>query len=126
MSYADWDYYRDDYLGIMIPQTDFNRMSKRASDWLDYFTQNRITNEFANDTSVKNACCAIAEGIFSSADGSMNSRTITNETNSKQSVSYAGSTSINDQLINTALIYLGNSNLIARAMPYKTGAVDAD
>ena len=68
MAYADYSFYTDVYLGNIIPSADFNRVAKRASDIIDVFTSNRITQDVIADTNtytqIKNANCALAEQIY--------------------------------------------------------------
>ena len=60
MTYADFPYYRDVYLGNSIEEGDFPRLALRASSFLDYYTQNRAQGS-ASLEAVKMACCALAE-----------------------------------------------------------------
>lgn len=60
MSYADYEYYKDTYLGNAISESDFPRLSLRASSFLDYYTQGRAAKN-ADLDALKMACCAVAE-----------------------------------------------------------------
>lgn len=60
MTYADFDYYRNTYFGKIIDETDFPRLSLRASSFLDYYTQGRAEAHPEMDA-LKMACCALAE-----------------------------------------------------------------
>lgn len=60
MAYADYEYYTNTYLGTAISETDFPRMSLRASTFLDYYTQGRAAQNAELDA-LKMACCAIAD-----------------------------------------------------------------
>ena len=60
MAYADYEYYKDTYLGTAIQEADFPCLALRASSFLDYYTQGRAgQNQDLN--AVKMACCAVAE-----------------------------------------------------------------
>lgn len=60
MAYADYQYYKNTYLGTAIQEADFPRLALRASSFLDYYTQGRAgQNQDVN--AVKMACCAVAE-----------------------------------------------------------------
>ena len=60
MAYADYEYYKDTYLGTAIQEDDFPHLALRASSFLDYYTQGRAgQNQDVN--AVKMACCAVAE-----------------------------------------------------------------
>ena len=60
MAYADYEYYKDIYLGTAISEQDFPRLSLRANSFLDYYTQGRAAQNQELDA-LKMACCAIAE-----------------------------------------------------------------
>lgn len=60
MAYADYEYYKNTYLGAAIKEEDFPRLSLRASAFLDYYTQGRASANPDLET-LKMACCAIAE-----------------------------------------------------------------
>lgn len=42
MSYIDEKYYKDDYMGELVEETDFPRFSKRASEAVDQMTSYQI------------------------------------------------------------------------------------
>lgn len=58
MAYADFNYYTDVYYGAMISEAEFERLSKQASDYIDYMTRNKATADYE---AVKLCCCALAE-----------------------------------------------------------------
>ena len=60
MAYADYEYYTTTYLGTAIKEDDFQRLSLRASSFLDYYTQGRAAQNPELDA-LKMACCAVAE-----------------------------------------------------------------
>lgn len=60
MAYADYEYYITTYLGTAIKEDDFQRLSLRASSFLDYYTQGRAAQNSDLDA-LKMACCAVAE-----------------------------------------------------------------
>lgn len=60
MIYADYAFYMSVYMGSAINDTDFPRLARRASAFLDYYTQGRA-KENPNIRELKMACCAIAE-----------------------------------------------------------------
>ena len=60
MAYADYEYYKDTYLGTAIMASDFPRLSLRASSFLDYYTQGRAAQNQELEA-LKMACCAVAE-----------------------------------------------------------------
>lgn len=60
MAYADYEYYKDTYLGAAIQEDDFSRLALRASSYLDYYTQGRSAHN-SDLEALKMACCALAE-----------------------------------------------------------------
>lgn len=60
MIYADYDYYTNAYLGNAISEEDFPRLSLRASQYIDYITQDRAKDN-GDLEAVKMCCCALAE-----------------------------------------------------------------
>ena len=60
MIYADFDYYTNQYLGNLLTAQDFPRLAKRASEFIDYYTQGRAEKSTCVEQ-IKLACCAVAE-----------------------------------------------------------------
>lgn len=60
MIYADYDFYRDSYLGSALDGEEFPRLALRASRFLDYYTKGQIA-AYAGEDEIKSACCALAE-----------------------------------------------------------------
>jgi len=58
MTYADYDYYRNEYFGQTIGEADFPRLALHASQYIDYITQSRARDSMEP---VKMCCCALAE-----------------------------------------------------------------
>lgn len=70
MAYCDYDFYTNKYLGNVITEADFPRLSERASEKLDRLTFDRLsvsedgtieTLDEKTSTRVKKAVCKIAE-----------------------------------------------------------------
>lgn len=60
MIYANYDFYRNEYFGRAIEETDFLRFALRASQYIDYITMGKA--EARSDLeAVKMCCCALAE-----------------------------------------------------------------
>lgn len=59
MTYADYTYYCATYLGN-VPEDEFQRLSVRASSYMDYITLNRAKDYAALDA-VKMCCCALVD-----------------------------------------------------------------
>ncbi len=60
MTYANFPFYQDTYLGSQISEDDFPRLALRASQYLDYITQGRAKNS-THLEELGMACCALAE-----------------------------------------------------------------
>lgn len=60
MVYADYEFYKNTYLGAAIDEDQFPRYALRASSFLDYYTQGRAAHN-ADLEALKMACCALAE-----------------------------------------------------------------
>ena len=113
MGYVDYEYFKSIY-GDSMPETDFNRLSWEACDWIDVLTTNKL--EFAFPTKEKDAekvkrcvCTVIndlyrAEQVRKSAmeaigytqqeDGSVRGKVITSITSGSESMGFsAGGTS---------------------------------
>lgn len=73
-AYADYEYYRDSFLGNSIPEEAFPKMASEASAFIREITQNRIDGENVTEE-VKDAVCAVCEAVqqeierFSKTDG---------------------------------------------------------
>lgn len=59
MAYADYDYYRDTYMGA-VSEEDFKRLAVRASSYLDYYTMGKAAAAADTDP-VKMCCCALVD-----------------------------------------------------------------
>ena len=58
--YADYSFYTNVYFGNVITEAEFERLSARASAFLDYYTRGKAKSN-ADLHALKMACCAIAE-----------------------------------------------------------------
>ncbi len=64
MAYADYDFYADTYMGVLIQRIDWDRYSTQASYWIDYYTRDKAADyvdAHPDDQSVALCCCAVAE-----------------------------------------------------------------
>lgn len=119
MSYASYEYYKNEYLGAVIASSkDFDRAVKRASAFLDYYTNGRVKTQADNDA-VKMACCAVAELVNAeeaSAKASASGKQ--SETVGSYSVSYRdgaeASIAIRKQMADIVARYLAGTGLLYR------------
>lgn len=68
MAYVDYDFYTTSYFGSVVPETDFPRLSEKASDFIDTMTFDRLvdglpTNE-RSQKRIKKAVCSLAELMY--------------------------------------------------------------
>lgn len=89
-AYADFTFYRDDFLGEKIPEDKFSHYALRASERIDELTFNRLKNVADIPEEVKSACCAAAEVLYISDCASEKSeKGISSEKVGEYSVNYA-------------------------------------
>lgn len=110
MVYADYIYYATTYGGNAIAETDFMRMSRQASAFLDSITFGKVCRgDWPNDERVKDACCAIAEMLHKQERGGE----VASESNHSVSRSYVTSgKSAERRMYDAATLYLSNTGLL--------------
>ena len=122
MAYADYEYYKETYLGRLIPGDAFPRAIKKASQYIDYFTFGRITKENASDYGTLSDCaCDMAEAVYIMTGNSGNGREKKSESIDVYSVSYVtentDGNSLEDalrrKLYSIAKVYLLNTGLLS-------------
>lgn len=68
MAYADFEFYTITYHGNVVPESDFDRIADRASDFLDVITFDRLVDGLPDDErakiKVQKAVCAVSENIY--------------------------------------------------------------
>ncbi len=68
MAYADYEFYKTSFFGNVVPESDFNRFSERASDFIDLLTFDRLTDGLPVDERqqkrIKKAVCAAADILY--------------------------------------------------------------
>lgn len=115
MSYADFTYYEDTYLGNVIAEADFPRLALRASAQIDRLTFGRAATDTNNETAIKNAMCAVAEEIYA-IENSDSSEYVTSESQGQYSVSYDPSSvegrTDTERYSDAAKVYLENTGLM--------------
>ena len=89
-AYADFTFYRDDFLGEKIPEDKFSHYALRASERIDELTFNRLKNVGDIPEEAKKACCAAAETLYNSDCASEKSeKGISSEKVGEYSVNYS-------------------------------------
>ncbi|MFV0315182.1 MAG: hypothetical protein ACK5I7_08785 [Anaerotignum sp.] len=69
MAYATYKFYVESFGGDAIPEADFNRFSKRASEYIDMVTFGRAATYADEMDLLKKACCAVAEAYKLNEEG---------------------------------------------------------
>ncbi len=115
MAYANYEFYQESFGGNAISEADFDRLSERASEYIDFVTHGRAA-AYSDDGGLMNkACCAVAEAIKINEEGggvvaeSVGKLTrsyaagVTNTPNEEERLSIA----VCRYLLPTGLLYLG-------------------
>ena len=108
MAYADYDYYSKTYKGT-LSKADFERLSERASDYIDGKTNYILKTAGISpdmEERVKKACCALAEIIRGNESGGAK----VSEKVGDYSVSFAANTSrtAEQKLDDALMLYLSD------------------
>ena len=113
MAYADFQYYKDTFLGNAIEDVDFPRLSLRASEYIDAHTGGVIPRLSAIPEEVQKATCAVAEKIQTYESEAE----VASESVGSYSVTYKTSNSSYEQELSKVLrLYLGNTGLLYRGL----------
>ncbi len=124
MAYADYSFYTDTFLGNVIDSTSFNRVSERASEIIDVFTNGNITADILANadtlTKIKKANCALAEQIFygETSNSITSGGNVTSIKAGEETVTYKNNTSYNSQSTDYSIAssiisrYLSGTNLL--------------
>lgn len=113
MAYCDYEFYKTEYLGNVITEADFPRLSERASEKLDRLTFDRLSIsedgtieplDEKTSTRVKKAVCKIAEILndidvyekssrelagFEQTENGQRGKVITSVSSGSESISYS-------------------------------------
>lgn len=111
MAYTTFEFYTTTYHGNVMPESDFDRIADRASDFLDVITFDRLADGLPFDeraaTKVQKAVCAVCDKLYqleladkqalsaaaggtsSGGFGGVTSGVITSKSAGSESISYA-------------------------------------
>nr|DAH82384.1 MAG TPA: Head Tail Connector Protein [Caudoviricetes sp.] len=68
MAYADYEFYTSSFYGSAVQESDFLRLSERASDWLDAATFDRLVDSRPSSErsqkKIKKAVCNLVEVLY--------------------------------------------------------------
>jgi hypothetical protein len=124
VNYATYSQYVQEYGGSLISENDFKKMILKASRYIDYFTDNKITQDNLNKYPELVMCsCEIADAICNHSDANGKVKEKKSENTDGYSVTYVTESvdgSLVDSmlkrkayeiarvhLMNTGLLYLG-------------------
>ena len=89
--YADYKFYKDEYMGSLIPETAFAGIERAASAYIDYITHNRISASDLPESvmvKVQSAVCAVADACYKQ-ESDEDSTTVSSESVGNHSKSFA-------------------------------------
>lgn len=114
---TEFEYYKSQYYGDLIPQEKWHKYSYRAKAKVDLLTFGRTAKMDHLTPEVNSCVCAIAEYLFN--DDMINNGMISSESTDGHSVTYVQKTNIQKEsdikliaieyLANTGLMYPGES-----------------
>lgn len=102
MAYADYEFYKHEYLGCAISDSDFARLAMRASEYIDAFAN----PQQASPEQLRRACCSVAEVIQTIERGGE----ISSESSGKWSRTFVRKEqSDEEKILNAMKLHLGRS-----------------
>ena len=117
MRYVDYEFYRDNYKGTLIPESSFDNLELKASYFIDSITFNRIVKSGEISEEVAFAVCSVAETINKINDGNKLSETIGDYSVTYQNNNSSNSAvSENKKMYDAAYPYLINTGLLYRGV----------
>lgn len=109
--YVDYRFYKDKYLGQVIPEPSFRALSLKASYFINMATFNRIDPENVPDEA-KMAVCAAAEVILKHEESGGKS----SESVGKLSITYDTRKTVEKKMYAVIQPYLANTGLLYRGV----------
>lgn len=109
MAYTDYTFYKNEYHGDVVPETDFPKYADRASDRVDEITFDCLADGLPNDSrankKVQKAVCSVAEALYQidsikntllsnlgtveTEDGKITGKTVSSVTAGSESITYS-------------------------------------
>lgn len=117
MIYADYNYYKNDFHGSLVPEECFERNALQATQYIDNVTFGRVGSDVTN--AVRNACCALAEVYYSGSVSPRAASGVTSEKVGDYSVSYSAAENVSTQqkrLKSAVKLWLGSTGLLYRGL----------
>lgn len=115
MNLTNYNFYTDKYYGTSVPNSAlFQRLSIRASYFINSITSNRIENNLADD--IQFATCAVIDVMYKiEQDGGVKS----SESTGNHSVVYKGKTTEEKMCYKAAKVYLSHTGLLYKGVDMK-------
>lgn len=114
--YVDYEFYKNEYEGSIIPQNSFKALALKASAFLDYITFDRIHDLEEVEDNIRFATCSIMESMQKfNNDGGIKA----SESTGNYSVSYVVNNMPSSEgqiYYKEAEMYLGNTGLLYRGI----------
>jgi len=154
MAYTDFEFYTVKYGGSAVPESDFDRIADRASDFLDTITFDRLADVLPSDeraaTKVQKAVCAVCDKLYQlelaekqalsaaggasfGGTGGVTSGVITSRSSGSEAISYASPSEVANGAKAWSAVYQAAGNvqetnklLTDVAIPYLTGVRNDD
>lgn len=146
MAYTDYEFYKNEFYGDAVPESNFLKYADRASDRIDQYTFDRLVdglpeNERAK-TKVQKAVCAVADemykvdqarnalmdniGTIQREDGTVINKTVSSVSSGNESISYVTGSNISSNVYAQAAMdkKVENALLLNVATEYLAGVTN--
>jgi len=107
----DFDYYKNNFLGTLVPCDKFYHIEKKAC----VYVKNAILNKNSDITEVKDAVCAVCELIYNEEKRNG----IKSENNDGYAVTYFDNPSFTQKVNDVITIYLATTGLMYCAIGWR-------
>lgn len=146
MAYTDYEFYKNEFYGDTVPESNFLKYAERASDRIDQYTFDRLVDGLPENervkTKVQKAVCAVADtmyqidqikkasmdtvGTIQKEDGTVVNKAVSSISSGNESVSYATGSNISGNVYAQASMdkKVENALLLNVATEYLAGATN--
>lgn len=146
MAYTDYEFYKNEFYGDTVPESNFLKYAERASDRIDQYTFDRLVDGLPENervkTKVQKAVCAVADtmyqidqikkasmdtvGTIQREDGTVVNKAVSSVSSGNESISYATGSNISSNVYVQASMdkKVENALLLNVATEYLAGATN--
>ena len=146
MAYTDYEFYKNEFYGDAVPESNFLKYADRASDRIDQYTFDRLVDGLPDNervkTKVQKAVCAVADtmyqidqikkasmdavGTIQKEDGTVVNKAVSSVSSGNESISYATGSNISGNVYAQASMdkKVENALLLNVATEYLAGATN--